>query len=60
MARGLHHLHDERIVYLDLKPESILLDDDMTPKIYNFGKAKVLEDGKYEISLDEENLPGTG
>lgn len=61
IATGLHHLHaHRRIVHLDLKPENILLDAHMTPKINNFGKARELEDAADEITLDKENLPGTG
>ncbi|XP_031277513.1 PR5-like receptor kinase [Pistacia vera] len=43
IARGLEYLHRRcniRIVYFDIKPHNILLDEDFCPKISNFGLAK--------------------
>ena len=37
ICEGLHYLHEMRIVHLDLKPANILLDDNMVPKIADFG-----------------------
>ncbi|VAI91802.1 unnamed protein product [Triticum turgidum subsp. durum] len=45
VARGLTYLHDgcrERIIHCDIKPENILLDEDMSPKIADFGMAKLV------------------
>ncbi|KAG6468953.1 G-type lectin S-receptor-like serine/threonine-protein kinase At2g19130 [Zingiber officinale] len=45
IARGLAYLHEncrECIMHCDIKPENILLDADMTPKIADFGMAKLL------------------
>ncbi|XP_012703840.1 uncharacterized protein LOC101766045 isoform X2 [Setaria italica] len=41
---GLHYLHGERIVHLDLKPANILLDDNMEPKIVDFGLSKCFDE----------------
>jgi tetratricopeptide (TPR) repeat protein len=49
VAQGLAYLHkcNPTIVHLDIKPQNILLDQDYTPKLADFGLAKIL-DGKDE------------
>jgi serine/threonine protein kinase len=37
IAAGMHYLHSQRIWHRDLKPENILLDDDLLPRIADFG-----------------------
>jgi len=47
VVQGLAHLHhkcDPTIVHLDIKPGNILLDKDYTPKLADFGLAKILHD----------------
>ncbi|XP_057812929.2 G-type lectin S-receptor-like serine/threonine-protein kinase At2g19130 [Cryptomeria japonica] len=44
-ARGLVYLHEEcrdRIIHCDIKPENILLDGDFSPKVGDFGLAKLV------------------
>lgn len=43
MCEGLHYLHSNRIVHLDLKPDNILLDDTMVPKIVDFGLSRCFD-----------------
>ncbi|XP_037445351.1 uncharacterized protein LOC119314752 isoform X2 [Triticum dicoccoides] len=40
ICQGLHYLHQNNIVHLDLKPENILLDDNLVPKITDFGLSR--------------------
>ena len=46
VAQGMHCLHEQGIVHLDLKPGNVLLDSDMNPKIIDFGISEVLRDNK--------------
>ncbi|MED6128784.1 hypothetical protein PIB30_101301 [Stylosanthes scabra] len=44
-ARGLSYLHEkcrDRIIHCDVKPENILLDADLCPKVVHFGLAKLV------------------
>ncbi len=49
VVQGLAHLHKcyPIVVHLDIKPRNILLDQEYTPKLVDFGLAKFL-DGKNE------------
>ncbi|XP_048533775.1 probable serine/threonine-protein kinase PBL5 [Triticum urartu] len=43
-CEGLLHLHEKRILHLDLKPGNILLADHMVPKIADFGLSRCLDE----------------
>uniref|UniRef100_A0A0E0PJQ5 non-specific serine/threonine protein kinase n=1 Tax=Oryza rufipogon TaxID=4529 RepID=A0A0E0PJQ5_ORYRU len=53
IARGLTYLHEEssvRIVHRDIKASNILLDIDLTPKISDFGLAKLYDENQTHVS----------
>ncbi|XP_038892180.1 cysteine-rich receptor-like protein kinase 3 [Benincasa hispida] len=52
-AEGLAYLHEEsnvKIIHRDIKLSNILLDNDFTPKIADFGLARLLPEDKTHIS----------
>ena len=51
LARGLGHVHDHGILHRDLKPENVVFDTSGTPKLADFGLAKI---------QDSEALTRTG
>ncbi|CAL5027877.1 unnamed protein product [Urochloa decumbens] len=56
-CEGLRYIHEEEsLLHLDLKPDNILLDKDMVPKIADFGLSKVLGD---ELVRTTESPLGT-
>ncbi|CAO2141076.1 unnamed protein product, partial [Urochloa humidicola] len=44
ICEGLHYLHQQNIVHLDLKPANILLDSKLVPRIADFGLAKCFDE----------------
>ena len=54
IAKGMEYLHqgcDQRILHFDIKPHNILLDHNFTPKISDFGLAKLCSKDKSIVSM---------
>jgi len=53
-ARGIAYLHhdcEKRIIHFDIKPHNILLDAEFTPKVSDFGLAKLCGKGEDHVSM---------
>ncbi|KAJ8747881.1 hypothetical protein K2173_013049 [Erythroxylum novogranatense] len=53
-AKGIEYLHqgcDQRILHFDIKPHNILLDQNFTPKISDFGLAKFCSKDQSAVSM---------
>ncbi|CAE6206682.1 unnamed protein product [Arabidopsis arenosa] len=63
ISRGLEYLHNRcvtRIVHFDIKPQNILMDDHLCPKISDFGLAKLCKNKEVSIisMLDARGTAG--
>ncbi|XP_024311752.1 receptor like protein kinase S.2 isoform X1 [Brachypodium distachyon] len=60
ICQGLHYLHEEaRIIHGDIKPANIMLEDDLVPKIGDFGSSRSFSGGDGGSASPSRNFQGT-
>ncbi|XBH83639.1 hypothetical protein VPH35_072009 [Triticum aestivum] len=57
ICNGLLFLHRIPIIHMDLKPENILLDDNMNPRIADFGLSRLF--GQEQTRANTQNVVGS-
>ncbi|RLM59151.1 cysteine-rich receptor-like protein kinase 10 isoform X2 [Panicum miliaceum] len=51
IAQGVHYLHEQGVIHLDLKPSNILLDSNMNAKITDFDISVTVDDNEVNLNF---------
>jgi serine/threonine protein kinase len=51
ITEGIRYAHERRCIHRDIKPQNILLTDEMVPKITDWGISKVLEENNKKTTV---------
>ncbi|KAL8257973.1 hypothetical protein R6Q59_030014 [Mikania micrantha] len=61
IAKGLAYLHEDcrqKIIHLDIKPQNILLDNDLNAKVSDFGLSKLMDKNQTDVMTTIKGTPG--
>ncbi|XAR55814.1 Non-specific serine/threonine protein kinase [Bertholletia excelsa] len=61
IARGLAYLHEEcqqKVIHLDIKPQNILLEENLNAKVSDFGLSKLIDRDQSEVVTTMKGTPG--
>ncbi|XVF57962.1 hypothetical protein PTKIN_Ptkin07bG0024300 [Pterospermum kingtungense] len=61
VAKGLAYLHDgcdHKILHLDVKPQNILLDENFSARLADFGLSKLIDKDKSQVLTAMKGTPG--
>ena len=59
IAKGLQAMHRKEILHQDLRPENVMIDNNGTVKIIDFGAVRIAGIVEAENTLEQPDMPGT-